>query len=100
VVAARFGLEAVTCIRPNTYLAIRRLPERVVRVEVLSAYVNAWLSDNCPPAPARAGLSAPACVTYSTRSMRRSVSSRPSSATLSKIPGETVVPEIATRSGW
>ena len=32
--------------------------------------------------------------------MRRSVSSRPSSATLSKIPGETVVPAIATRTGW
>jgi len=32
--------------------------------------------------------------------MRRNVSSRPSNATLSKIPGETVVPEIATRSGW
>src|SRR5215213_6106401 len=32
--------------------------------------------------------------------MRRSVSSRPSSATLSKIPGEIVVPAIATRTGW
>ena len=34
------------------------------------------------------------------RSIRASVSSRPSSATLSKIPGETVVPAIATRTGW
>ena len=32
--------------------------------------------------------------------MRRSASSRPSSATLSKIPGEIVVPAIATRTGW
>ncbi len=33
-------------------------------------------------------------------SMRWSVSSRPSSATLSKIPGEIVEPVSATRSGW
>ena len=33
-------------------------------------------------------------------STRASVSSRPSSATVSKIPGETVVPATATRSGW
>ena len=32
--------------------------------------------------------------------MRASVSSRPSSATDSKIPGETVDPVIATRIGW
>ena len=32
--------------------------------------------------------------------MRASVSSRPSAATDSKIPGETVVPVIATRIGW
>ena len=32
--------------------------------------------------------------------MRASVSSRPSRATLSKIPGETVWPAIATRTGW
>ena len=32
--------------------------------------------------------------------MRRSDSSRPSSASVSKIPGETVVPASATRSGW
>src|SRR5829696_4467439 len=36
----------------------------------------------------------------SAASMRASVSSRPSAATDSNIPGETVVPEIATRTGW
>src|SRR5919201_119656 len=33
-------------------------------------------------------------------SMRRSDSSRPSTARVSKMPGETVVPSSATRSGW
>ena len=32
--------------------------------------------------------------------MRASVSSRPRAATDSKMPGETVVPAIATRTGW
>ena len=32
--------------------------------------------------------------------MRTSVSSRPSAATDSKIPGDTVVPVIATLTGW
>jgi len=32
--------------------------------------------------------------------MRESVSSRPSTATDSKMPGDTVVPLIATRTGW
>ncbi len=32
--------------------------------------------------------------------MRAKVSSRPSSATLSKIPGEIAVPASATRNGW
>ena len=34
------------------------------------------------------------------RSIRASVSSRPSRATVSKIPGETARPASATRSGW
>ena len=32
--------------------------------------------------------------------MRATVSSRPSAATDSKMPGETVVPVIASRIGW
>ena len=32
--------------------------------------------------------------------MRPSVSSRPSASTDSKMPGETVLPLIATRTGW
>ena len=47
----------------------------------------------------RAGSYAFAQVCASAASMRWSVSSRPSSATLSKMPGDTVVPTIATRSG-
>ena len=47
-----------------------------------------------------AGLASQVDARFSARSIRASVSSRPSSATLSKIPGETVVPAIATRTGW
>ena len=43
---------------------------------------------------------APAGMRSRARSMRAIVSSRPSTESDSKIPGETVVPVIATRSGW
>lgn len=93
-----FDLGAVACIRASygSDSAIpggRSVPISAASSETLSLAAINFSNSSASARVARAQLSSAA-------SIRRSVSSRPSSATLSKMPGEIVVPHNATRSGW
>ena len=103
------------CPSPRTQLFERRmrrwpgsLPEQLGSLPCVSVLVRVVLHAAALPhveSRARAAvvsrhLSAERRQGLSASSIRASVSARPSTATVSKMPGETGRPAIATRSGW
>ncbi len=86
------------CFRLPTLVSPTPSPLGAYRL-ILSAVLDRWLS-RAPAGLATGTVQLALRAASSAASIRPSVSSRPNSATLSKMPGEIAVPAIATRSGW